>query len=71
MTITYELDPVEDSYDVTTLLRAKDYRFLLMDIDQNIRGALKHDDKICADDYFYDYLENLRRMISEVMYDEF
>jgi len=68
MTITYELDVDEDSYDITTILRAKDYRMVLYDIDSSLRGAMKHDDKICENEYFYDYLESLRRMIGEVTF---
>lgn len=66
VTITYEMDSIEDSYDITSILHAKDYRMVLLDIDNSLRGAMKHDDKICENDYFYDYLESLRAIINEL-----
>ena len=68
MTISYELDTIEDSYDIKTITNAGIYRSVLYAIDDSLRGAMKHDDKICENEYFYEYLESLRSMINEVTY---
>jgi len=66
MSITYEFDTIEDSYEITSILRSKDYRMVLFDIDNILRASLKHDDKICENEYFCDYLETLRARINEL-----
>jgi len=71
MTITYELDTIEDSYDIQTLLHASGYRSVLQELDQHIRMTTKHDDSEWLTEKALDYLDALRTMIHESGYLEY
>lgn len=66
VTITYEFEsPIED-YDIESILRAREYRRILQDVDEELRQALKHNDAISKNMPVFLFLERLRLTIAEV-----
>jgi len=64
--ITHEFDNVEDALAIKAVLNGEKYHSLLWELDQDLRMKIKHDDKICENEYFCDYLETLRARINEL-----
>jgi len=63
--ITHEFDYHEEGEEAKRLLKAPEAYSILWDLDNEIRGKLKHGEDDWLQTEAYEYLENLREIIRE------
>ena len=65
VTITHEFDANCEQFEISTLMQSSNFQSLLIDIDNELRGKIKHGENSWLDEDTVDYLQSLRDMISE------